>query len=146
MPLGLPTIFSSQTCVINAKVLILERENIMIRAQLEEKHAIMETHVRKILLQFKRLIGELVSRISGEIRENIVYEVTNSQSTHGSGSNIIDNDRVLIVKPKEVDNEKFPENKEIITSVIERGNNTTRVRGITKINGSGIKIAMVGGG
>ncbi|GBL83902.1 hypothetical protein AVEN_263600-1, partial [Araneus ventricosus] len=72
--------------------------------------------------------------------------VTNSQSTHGSGSNIIGNDCVLIVKPKEVDNEKFPENKEIIARVIERGNNTTKVRGITKINGRGIKIATVDGG
>ncbi|GBN28350.1 hypothetical protein AVEN_248360-1 [Araneus ventricosus] len=33
------------------------------------------------------------------------------------------------------------ENKEIITRVIERVNNTARLRGITKINGGGIKIA-----
>ncbi|GBN58569.1 hypothetical protein AVEN_146748-1 [Araneus ventricosus] len=114
-------------------MLLQERENIRITAQLEEKHAIIETHVRENIIRIQRLIGELVPAISGEIREKFVHEVSkktkqdndklvneinsekiltktftqvmNSQSTHESGRNITDNDWVLIVKPKEVDDE-----------------------------------------
>ncbi|GBN27056.1 hypothetical protein AVEN_32716-1 [Araneus ventricosus] len=123
---------NNDPAIIKAKMLLLKRENITIRAQLEDKHAITETHVRENIIRIERPVGELVPRISEE---------KTLQSTHGSGRNVIDNDRVLIVKPNEVDNEKFPENKEIITRVIERVNNTARVRGVTKINGGRIKIA-----
>ncbi|GBN26832.1 hypothetical protein AVEN_249246-1 [Araneus ventricosus] len=53
-------------------------------------------------------LANKIKRNSEKILTKNFAQFTNSQSTHGSGRNIIDNDSVLIVKPKEVDNEKFP--------------------------------------
>ncbi|GBO08966.1 hypothetical protein AVEN_181379-1 [Araneus ventricosus] len=66
---------NNDPAIIKAKMLFLERENIRIRAQLEEEHAIVETQVRENIIRVERLIGELVPTISCEIRGNLVDEV-----------------------------------------------------------------------
>ncbi|GBO03651.1 hypothetical protein AVEN_263426-1 [Araneus ventricosus] len=126
---------NNDPAIIKAKMLLIKREYIRIRALLEEKHVIIKSHVRGNVIRVERLVGELIPRISAEIRENFVYEasektkedneklvneikinsekiltktftmVKNSQSNHGSGRNVIDNDCVLIVKPSDEDNE-----------------------------------------
>ncbi|GBM72095.1 hypothetical protein AVEN_80764-1 [Araneus ventricosus] len=67
---------SNDLTIIKAKMLFLERENIGIGAQLEENHAIMETHVRKNIIRVERLIGELVIRGSdlAHRRERAIFK------------------------------------------------------------------------
>ncbi|GBM66077.1 hypothetical protein AVEN_177128-1 [Araneus ventricosus] len=83
-------------------MLLLERENNRIRAQLEEEHAIVETHVKENIIRVERLIGELNPTISCEIRENLVDEV-NKKSKE-------DNDKLvneIKINPEEILTSRF---------------------------------------
>ncbi|GBM66078.1 hypothetical protein AVEN_177129-1 [Araneus ventricosus] len=74
-----------------------ERGNIRTKAQLEEKHAILETYIRENIIRVERLIGELVPRITDESRESLVDELSNKTKE--------DNDK--LVKEININSEKI---------------------------------------
>ncbi|GBM60195.1 hypothetical protein AVEN_273506-1 [Araneus ventricosus] len=60
---------------MKARLLLLERENNCLKTRLEERQDSVETLRREGILRMERIHEEMVSRISGEIKRDMLDEV-----------------------------------------------------------------------